>query len=83
MKYAALLLSVLVLGACSTSSNYVLTAYTTKGKVLNKKVELASNEAGIPTMRDTLCKTYPNAVIRIHKRISGQEATEYSPYSCR
>lgn len=84
MKYTALLLSVLVIGACTTPANhYTLTAYTTKGRVINKKTELSSNEAGIPMARDTLCRTYPHAVIRVHNNRAGQEATNYSPYSCR
>ncbi|WP_082391803.1 hypothetical protein [Neisseria sp. 83E34] len=83
MKCLILLFTSLTLVACATPNPaYTLTAYTTKGRMLGKKVELSSNKAGIPMMRDTLCKTYPNAIIRVRDK-NGNEATEYSPYTCR
>ncbi|WP_107687666.1 hypothetical protein [Neisseria wadsworthii] len=83
MKYLTLLFTGLTLVACAIPNPaYTLTAYTAKGKILGKKVELSSNKAGIPMMRDTLCKTYPKAIIHVRDK-NGNEATEYSPYACR
>ncbi len=84
MKYAVLL-SLLVLGACASwqGKEYSVRAYNSQGKLLSKNFQLDSNLAGIPMARDSLCKVHPNATIRVRNNVTKQEQTEYSPYSCR
>ncbi|MCP1661194.1 hypothetical protein [Neisseria perflava] len=80
-----LYLPLLLLAACASmqGKEYSVAAYNSQGRQLNKVVELDSNKAGIPIARDSLCKTYPNATIRVYNNITRQELKEYSPYSCR
>ncbi|UOO82848.1 hypothetical protein LVJ83_05145 [Uruburuella testudinis] len=84
MKYAVLL-SALVLSACAglAGKEYSVEAYNSRGQLLNKRIALDSNKAGIPVARDSLCKTYPNATIRVYNNITKQELKDASPYSCR
>ncbi|MCS4532816.1 hypothetical protein [Neisseria montereyensis] len=84
MKYF-LILSACMLSACAAtaSEEYLVSAYDQKGRLLNKRIELGSNQAGIPLASDTLCKTHPNAIIRVHNKANKQLAKNYRPYSCR
>lgn len=83
MKYL-LYLSVGLLGACALQGKeYSVGAYDHQGKLLNRVVELDSNKAGIPIARDSLCKTYPHATIRVYNNMTKHELKEYSPYACR
>ncbi|KLT73303.1 hypothetical protein PL75_03550 [Neisseria arctica] len=84
MRYAALTF-VLLLGACASwqGKEYAVGAYTASGQPVNKHFKINSNKAGIEVARDSLCKVYPNAIIRVYNNITRQEVVEYSPYSCR
>lgn len=83
MKYF-LFCAVLFLSACASTSGeqYLVSAYDGKGRLLTKRVELGSNKAGIPLVRDTLCGVYPRAVIRVHEKASKRLAKDFKPYSC-
>ncbi|KPN74819.1 MULTISPECIES: hypothetical protein [Neisseria] len=84
MRYF-LFCAVCFLSACASTNNeqYLVSAYDAKGRLLTKRVELGSNKAGVPLVRDTLCKVYPKAVIRVHEKTSKQLAKDFQPYSCR
>lgn len=84
-KTASLFLATMVLAACVgfSGKEYSVNAYDRNGRMLNKRFEMDSNKAGIPIARSTLCKTYPNATVRVFNNITGQELKEYGPYSCR
>ncbi|MDO5068640.1 hypothetical protein [Neisseria zoodegmatis] len=84
MRYF-LFCAVCFLSACASTNNeqYLVSAYDGKGRLLTKRVELGSNKAGIPLVRDTLCEVYPKAVIRVHEKTSKQLAKDFQPYSCR
>lgn len=84
MKYA-IVLSVLMLCACAgmAGKEYSVQAYNSRGQLLNKQMALDSSRSGIPIARDSLCKTYPNATIRVYNNITKQELGDMSPYSCK
>lgn len=83
MKYL-FLLSALVLSACAAThqEEYLVSAYDGKGRLLSKRVQLGSNKAGVPLVRDTLCKIHAGAVIRVHTGWNKQLAKGFKPYSC-
>lgn len=84
MKYM-ILLPVLALAACAglSGKEYSIAAYDSNGRLLSKRVELDSNEAGISIARDTLCRVHPGATVRVHNNFTRMEVKKYSPYSCR
>lgn len=84
MKYA-IVLSVLMLSACAgmAGKEYSVQAYNSRGQLLNKQMALDSSRSGIPIARDSLCKTCPNATIRVYNNITKQELGDMSPYSCK
>ncbi|MBF0804246.1 MULTISPECIES: hypothetical protein [unclassified Neisseria] len=83
MKYL-LFLSALALSACAAThqEEYLVSAYDSKGHLLNKRVQLGSNKAGVPLAQDTLCKIHPRAVIRVHTKWNKRLAEDFKPYSC-
>lgn len=78
MKYALSAAAALLLAACAAATNsYSVGAYNSSGRLLNQKVEIDSNQAGIRVAAGALCKVHPGAQIRVHSNITGAELKEY------
>jgi len=83
-KILALIASAFALTACVTmSGNYTLAAYDANGKELSSNFRLTAQGSGIYSMRNSLCSTYPKAVVVITDMSTGKELEGESPYQCR
>lgn len=85
MRYVVFIMSLWVLAACTSvlSSEYSVKAYNSQGKLLSEQTSISTNQAGLQMARDTLCRTYPQAQIKVFNNITRQEMKAYSPYQCR
>ena len=72
-KFYYLLLPAIFLTACASHHAYSVEAYSSKGRLLSKRADLDSNKEGIEMARQTLCKTYPNAIIKVTNNVTGKE----------
>ncbi len=83
-KYLLLLAAAASLAACSSvKTPYTLQAYSNNGTLLSGRVGMKTNEAGLETARDTLCRTYPRAKIVTTHSVTKAEVSQFSPYQCR
>ena len=71
-KLFCLSTAVMFLAACAASNAYSVQAYNKQGRLLSKRADLDSNKEGIGIARETLCKTYPNAIIKVTNNATGQ-----------
>ena len=76
MRYFVYLSVLAGLSVCAASSAYSVEAYGSNGKLLSKRTDFDSNKEGIEIARSTLCKTYPNAVIKVSNNITGKEVEQ-------
>ncbi|MDO4248776.1 MAG: hypothetical protein Q4C79_07435 [Neisseria sp.] len=77
-KFYYLLLPAIFLTACASHHAYSVEAYSSKGRLLSKRADLDSNKEGIEMARQTLCKTYPNAIIKVTNNATGKEVERRS-----
>lgn len=69
----------LITSSCVTTTNtYKLNAYNQAGKNLSDNLELIASGSGVYTVRNSLCLTYPGAVIVI----KNTKTTKESKYQC-
>lgn len=80
---AFVFLCLFALSGCLTLSGvYHVTAEDKTGKPINTKLNFVAEGRAIYTVRNALCRVYPDAVIRIRYIDTNQELKSESPYHC-
>lgn len=70
-------------GCATVKGTYVLNAYDATGKELGGNMQLTATGRSLYAIRNALCSTYPQAVVRIKGVTTQEELKSDSPYQCR
>jgi hypothetical protein len=84
MKFLTLLPTTMALTACVTlKGNYEVKAVDASGKQINTGMVMTATGSRIYTVRNALCRTYPQAKIIITDMQTRQELASESPFQCK
>jgi hypothetical protein len=73
--------TVLLYGCVTTSGNYIVTGVDAQGKAIN--VVFHAQGRHIYTARNSICASYPKAVVTIRTQETGKDLEAESPFQCR